>query len=183
LLAVAAFLLLSGAHADAAGRAAPVVNPNTLPKGTGDADTVVILLSPGLYQLDVENTSGIGYIDSFNWVPPPAMTITSIRSSEGGKCVLVSGAIHCTGKIAPPTCLCTPGGSLIVNFTATGLDPTFANGYWTYYGLVGAYLQIETVTPVPYHIPSYVPNPYPDLPFCKKGQKTTTAKPCLPPPA
>jgi hypothetical protein len=174
-------VLLTGAPANGAGTAAPAVNPNSLPKGSADADTVVLLLRPGLYQLDVQNTSGIGYIDSFNWVPPPGMTITAITSTQGGKCVLAGGDIHCTGKIAPPACTCASGGSLLVNFAAKGLDPTFANGYWTYYGIVGAYLQIQTVTSVPYHIPSYVANPYGDLPICKKGQKTTTANPCLPP--
>jgi len=181
ILALIVLLLLTAAPANGAGAAAPAVDPNSLPKGSADADTVVLLLRPGLYQLDVENTSGIGFINSFNWVPPPGMTITSITSTKGGKCVLVNSDIHCTGKVAPPPCTCSVGGSLLVNFTATGLAPTFANGYWTYYRIVGAYLQIERVTPVPYHIPSYVPNVYPDLPVCKKGQKTTTANPCLPP--
>jgi len=71
------------------------------------------------------------------------------------------------------------GGDLTVTFTAKGLEPTFANGYWTYYGIVGAYLQIQQMTPVPYHIPSALPKIGLDLPLCKKGQKSTKARPCL----
>ena len=67
---------------------------------------------------------------------------------------------------------------MTVNFTASGLEPTFANGYWTYYGMVGAYLRITQMTPVPYHIPSALPT-YSDLPLCKKGQKSTKARPCV----
>jgi hypothetical protein len=127
----------------------------------------------------VENTSGVGYIDAFNWVPPTNLTVTGVTSSEGGKCGLVGGDIRCSGKMAPPKCTCSAGGELTVNFTAKGLEPTFANGYWTYYGIVGSYLQIEKVTPVPYHIPSAQPEPGADLPLCKKGHASTKAKPCV----
>src|SRR5438132_6013614 len=43
--------------------------------GATDADTVVHFLDPmrGLYQIEVFNTSGIGFINTFNWVPPPNM--------------------------------------------------------------------------------------------------------------
>jgi hypothetical protein len=156
------------------------VDPDTLPKGSADAVTVVRWLSPGLYQLEVQNTSGIGFIDSFNWVPPANMTITAVTSSEGGQCALVGGDIHCSGKITPPSCTCEPGGDLTVNFTATGLSPTYANGYWTYYGIEGSYLQIETMTPVPYHIPSFSSGQNLDLPVCKKGQTSTKKNPCAP---
>ena len=30
---------------------------------------VVRWIGPGLYQLDVQNTSGIGFIDTFSWFP------------------------------------------------------------------------------------------------------------------
>jgi hypothetical protein len=162
-------------------KAAPAagVAPETLPKGAADAVSVFRWIGPGQYQLDVQNTSGIGYIDTFNWVPPVNLTVTAVTSTVGGHCSLVGGDIQCSGKIPPPTCTCQAGGDLVVNFTGTGLEPTFANGYWTYYGIVGAYLQIETMTPVPYHIPSFVPNPTLDLPLCKKGQKSTKASPCV----
>jgi hypothetical protein len=178
---VISLLVLSltlGVHSAGAATAVSAVDPNTLGKGAADAVTVVRWISPGVYQLDVQNTSGIGYINQFTWVPPANLTITGIMSSEGGKCIVVGGSIQCNGKVAPPVCTCLAGGDLVVTFSAKGLDPTFANGYWTYYGIVGAYLQIQQMTPVPYHIPSALPTGA-DLPVCKKGQKPTKSNPCL----
>src|SRR5580765_2385968 len=158
--------------------AAAAADPNTLGKGAADAVTVVRWIAPGVYQLDVQNTSGIGYINQFTWVPPGSLTITAVTSTEGGHCALSGGSIVCNGKIAPPTCTCLAGGDLVVTFHATGLDPTFNGQYWTYYGIVGAYLQIQQMTPVPYHIPSFLPSGA-DLPLCKKGQTPTKASPCV----
>jgi hypothetical protein len=153
-------------------------DPNTLGKGSADAVTVVRWIAPGIYQLDVQNTSGIGYINQFTWVPPGNLTVTAITSTEGGHCSLVGGSIKCNGKISPPTCTCLPGGDLVVTFQAKGLEPTYNGQYWTYYGIVGAYLQIQQMTPVPYHIPSFLPTGA-DLPLCKKGQTPTKANPCV----
>jgi hypothetical protein len=178
-LLLAVILLSTGVHAAAASTRAAAADPNTLGKGSADAVTVVSFLGSGRYQLDVQNTSGIGYINQFTWVPPPNLTVTAVTSSEGGKCALVGGSIRCNGKVAPPNCTCEAGGDLTVIFTANGLDPIFANGYWTYFGIVGAYLQIQQMTPVPYHIPSVVPKLGADLPLCKKGQKSTKARPCV----
>ena len=177
LLLTAASLLV-GAHSARGASSVAAADPNTLGKGAADAVSVVRWVSPGTYELDVQNTSGIGYINQFTWVPPANLTVTGVKSSEGGRCTLVGGNIQCNGKVAPPVCTCLPGGDLVVTFTATGLDPTFANGYWTYHGIVGAYLQIQQMTPVPYHIPSALPSGA-DLPLCKKGQKSTKANPCL----
>jgi hypothetical protein len=171
LLCLAALSLSVGVHSAAA------ADPNTLGKGSADAVSVVRWVSPGVYELDVQNTSGIGYINQFTWVPPVNLTVTAVTSTQGGRCALVGGSIQCTGKIAPPKCTCLAGGDLVVTFTAKGLEPTYANGYWTYYGIVGAYLQIQQMTPVPYHIPSALPTGV-DLPLCKKGQKSTKAHPC-----
>ena len=44
--------------------------PEHAGKGSADAVTVVRWIAPGTYQLDVQNTSGIGYINQFTWVPP-----------------------------------------------------------------------------------------------------------------
>src|SRR5207253_2153216 len=131
-----------------------------------------------LYQLDVQNTSGIGYINQFTWTPPAALTITAITSAEGGRCSLASGIIVCNGRVAPPQCTCLAGGDLTVNFSAKGLEPTFANGYTTWHGMDGAFLTITQMTPVPYHIPSALPL-VADLPICKKGHKSTKASPCV----
>lgn len=177
------FLFVVGVHSSLAatqGAAASPqpANPNTLGRGSGDAVVIVRWLAPNTYQLDVQNTSGIGFIDQFVWTPPIGLTITAVTSSEGGKCSLSSGNIVCNGNIRPPACTCLAGGDLTVNFTATGLEPTFANGYYTYYGMVGAFLQITEMTPVPYHIPSSL-NLVSDLPLCKKGHKTTKLNPCV----
>src|SRR5579862_5368338 len=129
----AAVLLLVGVEPAAAtvrasaASAASAVDPNTLGRGAGDAVAIVSWLSPGVYQLDVQNTSGIGFINTFSWSPPVGLTITAVTSSEGGKCSLLAGDIVCNGKIAPPTCTCQAGGDLTVTFTANGLQPTFAN--------------------------------------------------------
>jgi hypothetical protein len=174
------------AHASAATQVAaahaatPIpIDPDTAPKGTADADvTVSWLTQSGSYELSVVNTSAIGYIDSFNWAPPTGLTLTSVTHAHGGQCSIVAGDIHCTTKLTPPKCTCQPGGELTVDFTATGNTPTFANGYWTYYGIVGSYLQIQTVTPVPYHIPSFLSSTAADLPLCAKGATSTKKHPC-----
>ena len=178
MVGLAAILLSVGVHAAAASTTKTAVDPSTLGKGAADAVSVVTWIAPGKYQLDVQNTSGIGYINEFTRVPPPNLTVTAVTSSEGGRCALVGGNIQCNGKVAPPNCTCRAGGDLTVTFTANGLDPTFANGYWTYYGIAGAYLQIQQMTPVPYHIPSALPSGA-DLPLCKKGQKSTKTNPCI----
>jgi hypothetical protein len=177
LLRRAGFLIAAAVSFWVGVHAAAAADPNALGKGSADAVSVVRWLSPGVYQLDVQNTSGIGYINQFTWVPPANLTVTGVTSTQGGTCSLVGGSIQCTGKVAPPKCTCEAGGELVVTFTAKGLEPTFANGYWTYYGIVGAYLQIQQMTPVPYHIPSSLPTGV-DLPLCKKGQKSTKAHPC-----
>jgi hypothetical protein len=186
-------------------KAAVAANPNLnpdLPPDPGniaprhnDTDSVTIFRfldpSAGKYQIEVQNTSGIGYINSFNWVPPAGMTVTQITSTEGGHCTLspnpVPGGgtpmISCVGGqkgITPPKCTCEVGGVLSVNFLAkTDQPPTFNGKYWTYYGIVGAYTKITQMTPVPYHIPSVMPSPNQDLPICKKGQSSTSKSPCV----
>ena len=59
-----------------------------------------------------------------------ALTINAVTDTTGGpKCGLADGAISCTGKLAPPQCLCTgSGGSVTITFTATGAVPTIRNG-------------------------------------------------------
>jgi hypothetical protein len=173
-----------------------VPDPGNIAPRHDDSDSLTIFrfLDPaaGKYQIEVDNTSGVGYINSFNWVPPAGMTITRITSTEGGHCALVpnpvpgggSPMISCVGGkkgIAPPKCTCLTGGEMLVNFIATSDHaPTFNGKYWTYYGVVGSYTKITAMTPVPYHIPSVLPsNPGADLPLCKKGQVSTRQNPCL----
>jgi hypothetical protein len=179
VIVFAALTLLVGVQDASASIRASFADPNTLGKGSADAVTTLRWVSPGVYQLDVQNTSGIGYINQFTWVPPLNLTVTAITSSEGGRCTLVGGSIQCNGKVAPPKCTCMAGGDLVVTFTARGLEPQMINGVMTYYGMVGAYLQIQQMTPVPYHIPSALPTVGLDLPLCQKGQKSTKLHPCV----
>jgi len=161
LLAVgtAAGLSLLGASATLGSSVARAVALGAAPSPEDAATTTIRWLSPGKYQLEVGNTSDIGFIDTFLWVPPPGMTITAITSSEAARCALAGGQISCTTRLAPPACTCETGGTMTVNFTAVGIQPTYANGYWTSYGVEGAYLQIEAMTTVPYHIPSFISGP------------------------
>src|SRR5579872_2365900 len=87
LLTLAAVVLSVGVHAAAASTRTTAATPIADPVGrsAGDAVAVVRWVSPGLYQLDVQNTSGIGYINTFSWSPPIGLTITAVTSAEGGK--------------------------------------------------------------------------------------------------
>ncbi len=143
-----------------------VSNPDTSDEGVRvcgcDADTVLHYINPmaGQFELDIYNTSAIGYINTVNWLPPAGMTVTAITATSGDTCTIDSGDISCTADgvgLAPPKCTCETGGEMTVSFTATGDAPTFNGSWWTYYGVVGDYMQITSMTPVPYHIPSFIP--------------------------
>ena len=119
----------------------------------------------GRYQVEVTNTNPTRFVSSFNWTPPAGMNVVSITSSVGGKCHLsTDGIIACTGLAAPPTSAQGVGASLVVNFVANGRQPTFVNGYWIHYGVLGSV--------------SVQMSKFNDLPICKKGQKNTAAHPC-----
>jgi hypothetical protein len=121
-------------------------------------DTVLTPLGDGRYKLVISNTSGIGSIDSFTWSAPPQLTITDLNSTTGGpSCNLAGGSISCSGKLAPPKCLCTgSGGAVTITFTATGAAPTIRNGVSTIQGLSWSYMHITAMTPVPRLIPDVV---------------------------
>jgi hypothetical protein len=57
---------------------------------------------------------------------------------------------------------------MIVDFTATGLQPTFVptsyGGYFIHYGVLGS-VEVETGS-------------FADLPLCKKGETSTRTNPC-----
>jgi hypothetical protein len=68
---------------------------------------------------------------------------------------------------------------MTVNFLATSTSPPTFNGkFWTYYGIVGGHTDITSMTPVPYHIPSFQQGSSPDLSLCTKGQTSSAAHPC-----
>jgi hypothetical protein len=145
---------------------AALVAPAALAAGP-DADAIVRYLAPkgGLYQLEVENTSDIGYIKSFDWTAPAGLTITAIRKTTGGTCRMAENGFSCVGAergIAPPKHHTVPGGSLMITFTATGYSPKFNGHYWTYYGWDGR-VAITGVSPAP---AAAAAGPGQDLPVC-----------------
>ena len=78
-------------------------------RNDSDSITIVRFLDPsaGKYQVEVQNTSGIGYINSFNWVPPAGMTISAITSTEGGHCTLAPNPV-------PPLAFSPPSPVVLV---------------------------------------------------------------------
>lgn len=130
---------------------------------------IVRVLGTDSYQIEVDNTNPTKTVKSFTWTPPSGMTVTAVTSATGGKCDVTGGIISCKGSLGAAPCTCV-GGSMLVNFTAKGREPTWANGYWIHYGVVGA-LDITSSTPV--KVPTFS-----DLPACAKGQKSTKARPC-----
>jgi hypothetical protein len=148
-----------------------------------DATMIVRYLAPqsGKYQLEIQNTSEIGFINTFDWVPPAGLTVTAVTKTNGGTCQLASNTITCRGGkghhgIAPPDCSCHAGGWMTVTFKATGYSPRFNGKYWTYYGF-DSELRILSMTPVGYHIPSDQAG-VPDLPLCDPGTQPTAEHPC-----
>jgi hypothetical protein len=167
---------------------APIkIDPDSMIRSGTDVQTVLTKLPNDRYLLDVLNTSGIGFINSFHWYPPAGITIGKVVSSSVGNCeltgtsgsggslfpgVVLNPEINCQGiSLKPPTCTCSgDGGQLkilfsVVKGTATG-------------GLMAGSVRISTGTPVLRIIPSSVQNP--DEAYCAKGQVSTTKKPCAP---
>jgi hypothetical protein len=146
-----------------------------------DAGSLVRYRGKNRYQLVVTNTSSIGFINTFTWFPPDGMTIVGVTGSDQGDCGLSDGAISCTLALRPPTCTCKgDGGSVTIGFAAK--VPSGADGYTHGIGLQYSSLIITSETPVPYIIPSsplQKLSDIADLPFCKKGQLSTDAKPCV----
>ena len=118
----------ASAAARAAAAAPEPANPNTLGRGSGDA----VRSCAGSHRAPTSSTcrtrAASASCDQFcAWTPPIGMTAyRGHESSEGGKCSLTGGNFECNGNIRPPACTCLAGGELTVNFTATGLQPTFS---------------------------------------------------------
>jgi hypothetical protein len=130
---------------------------------------VVRVIDPlkGKYQVEVENTNPTKSIYSFNWRPPGGLTITKITGNSNAACHLPGdGSITCTGKIAASKGNNhASASSMIVDFDASGLTRTFADGYYTYYGVLGA-ISVQQGSN--------------DLPACKKGTQSTVTHLCSP---
>jgi hypothetical protein len=118
---------------------------------SGSDTNVVFRYLNGSYQLQVLNTSGIGYLNGFTWVPSAGWKVTKITSTSGADCSLTTqGKIFCRGSVQPPTCLCTDdGGSVVIDFEAT---PTKKNSGYLFGGAPWQF-KITKMTPVPYIIP------------------------------
>ncbi|HLI58865.1 MAG TPA: hypothetical protein VKV21_04285 [Solirubrobacteraceae bacterium] len=118
------------------------------------ADTnVMFRYLPNAYELQVLNTSGIGYLNGFTWVPSPGWKVTKLTSVKGASCTLSTvgaGKITCKGSVDPPTCLCTgDGGMVSITFTAV---PTRKQAGYLFGGSPWQF-KITKMTPVPYLIP------------------------------
>ena len=118
----------------------------------------------GKYQVEIENGNPTRFVSSFNWTPPSGMNVVAVTGSKGGICHLSQGIVICKGLAAPPDSATSVGGDIIVNFTATGRQPTWTGSYWIHYGVVGS-VQVQT-------------SKFGDLPLCKKGQKSSNTNPC-----
>ena len=119
------------------------------------ASQVVSPLTGGRYRLIVSNTSSIGSIDQFVWVPPRGMTLVSVRRSSTGACRISKGFLLCDATLEPPSCTCRfDGGSLTVEFHARVRGRA---------GSLGA-VHVSAMTPVTRLIPSFVGEKAPGLP-------------------
>jgi hypothetical protein len=126
-----------------------------LEKLLGSDAEIVLTPENGYYRLDVHNTSGIGFIDGFNWTPPPGWTVTKLKKVTGGTCsISTKRPIVCSGKIDPPSCLCRGDGAILsIEFTAKVPPNTTYDGHPLLFGSDHALLRITATTPVPYLIP------------------------------
>jgi hypothetical protein len=116
-----------------------------------DTNVVFRYLSGTSYQLEVLNTSGIGYLNRFSWQPSPGWSVTGINKTTGAACSLsAAGKIVCKGSVHPPSCLCgADGGTVTIRFTAA---PTKKDAGYLFGGSA-AQFKIDKMTPVPYIIP------------------------------
>jgi hypothetical protein len=118
---------------------------------SGADNNVIFRYLNGAYQLQVLNTSGIGYLNGFTWEPSPGWTVTKIKSVSGADCTVTkAGKISCTGAVHPPSCLCTGDGGL-VSVTFTAAPTTKKHGYL--FGGSPTQFKVTKMTPVPYLIP------------------------------
>jgi hypothetical protein len=151
----------------------PGTDPDELDRSGLDISDVVRTITPGHYEVIVQNFSNIGFINSF-WFHTTNVKITKVVSSTMGTCTLLDdNTISCDNmKLAPPKCTCQTGG--IMKFRFDG-KPLAAN-----HGIDGG-IALHDTTPVPYHIPSYLNSQANvlDLPICQPGQKSSSAHRCV----
>jgi hypothetical protein len=135
VLVVAAALML--AHQSAAARRP---DATALERGELAAAWVVKELGRDRFELSVQNTSMIGYIDGFEWRPASGDAVVSVVSASAGRCSIVDRRLRCSDlHLKPPTCQCRPGGSATVTFTLSRADASV--------GLEGSGLEVIKITP------------------------------------
>jgi hypothetical protein len=118
---------------------------------SGSDTNIIFRYLNGSYELDVLNTSGIGYLNGFTWTPSPGWKVTNIKKVSGASCSRTpAGKISCHGVVNPPSCLCNgDGGMAVIKFTAA---PTKKNAGYLFGGSP-AQFKVTKMTPVPYLIP------------------------------
>ena len=122
--------------------------------GGGDSITTLRLLHGQSYKLILLNTSGVGYIHTFTWVPPAGWEINSLSSVRGANCRIDGGDLSCVGLVTPPTCLCSgDGGKVVVYLTIRGTNQASSDGHPVYYGNEGEMTELKSMIPVPFLIP------------------------------
>jgi hypothetical protein len=148
-----------------------IADPDSMARqGQELATTLTPGRTPHEFRVTVTNTSTIGFVNSFYWVPPSGMTLIKVVGSNSGHCI-VDGSptpkISCDGlKLKPPTCTCRgDGGELVISFLASK-DP----------GMLAGSSAVVSATPVLKVIPAVPPGP--DVRPCSNGEKSTAAEPC-----
>jgi hypothetical protein len=123
------------------------------------------------WELYVENTNLVKFINTFRWVPPTGLQVKAITNAGGGKCRLSDGIIMCSGNIAPESCSSCEGGGMTIEFTGNGFDPVWVptdggGGYWFSQGWTPGGVTVTSTSS------------FTDLPLCAKGHVSTKKKPC-----
>jgi hypothetical protein len=120
----------------------------------GDSITTLRLLHGQSYKLILLNTSGVGFIHTFTWVPPTGWEVNSLTGVHGANCRIDGGDLSCVGLVTPPTCLCSgDGGKVVVYLTIRGTNHGSTDGHPVYYGNEGEMTELKSMIPVPFLIP------------------------------
>jgi hypothetical protein len=131
-------------------------NGTTYPTKVGGADSITTLrlLHGKSYELTLLNTSGVGFIHTFTWIPPTGWTVNSLSNVSGAKCKVAAGTLSCVGLVEPPTCLCAgDGGKVTVDLTIRGTNQGTSDGHPVYYGNEGESTELTSMIPLPFLIP------------------------------
>jgi hypothetical protein len=160
-------------------------------------------LPPGGIEVDRVLHASIGHCTlsaKGNWDPlAPALYKFAGETVQGSSGIYDSSSreIVCDLALAPPKCSCEPGQTVTVDFVAhstvsnnpgpvvstrTGPGGRFVPHIVSHdeLGIVNSWVEVDSMTPVPYKIPSYIggESSDEDLPLCRRGQVSTDKAPC-----